>query len=91
LSEGQVLPRGRHRDRARGDGPRAQMQAPAKKYPGRSSRKKDRASAKNKPGNKPGKGKSKQGKSGNSESGNNKPGKAKSGKGKSGKGKSWTP
>jgi ribonuclease R len=82
LSEGQVLPRGRHRDRARGDGPRVQMQAPAKKYPGRSSRKKDRASAKSKPG----KARSTKGKSGN-----NKAGTAKSGKGKSGKGKSWTP
>ena len=87
LSEGQVLPRGRHRDRASGDGPRAQMQAPAKKYPGRSSRKRDSASANSKPGKgKSGKGKPKQGKSGN-----NRAGKAKSGKGKSGKGKSWTP
>jgi ribonuclease R len=80
LSEGQVLPRGRHRDRARGDGPRGQMQAPAKKYPGRSSQKKDRKSGKSKPGTS-GKSKSKQAKSD----------KGKSGKGKSGKGKSWTP
>jgi ribonuclease R len=79
LSEGQIAPRGRQRDRAHGDGPRAQMQAPAKKYPGRSSRKQDRKSGKSKPGTS-GKGKSKPGKSG----------KGKSGKGKSGKGKSWT-
>ena len=46
LSEGQVLPRARQRDRGRGDGPRTQMQAPAKKYPGRSSRKQDRKSDK---------------------------------------------
>jgi ribonuclease R len=85
LSEGQVLPRGRHRDRARGDGPRAQMQAPAKKYPGRSSQKKDRKSGTSKPGTS-GKGKSKQAKSGKGKSG-----KGKSGKGQSGKGQSWTP
>jgi ribonuclease R len=80
LSEGQIAPRGRQRDRGRGEGPRAQMQAPAKKYPGRSSRKKDRKSGKGKPGT-AGKGKSKPGKSG----------KGKSGKSKSGKGKSWAP
>ena len=78
LSEGQIVPRGRQR--GRGEGPRAQMQAPAKKHPGRGSHKKDRKPGKSKPGT-AGKGKSKQGKSG----------KGKSGKGKSGKGKSWTP
>ncbi|MEO6841988.1 MAG: ribonuclease R [Bradyrhizobium sp.] len=83
LSEGQIVPRGRQR--GRGEGPRAQMQAPAKKYPGRSSRKKDRKSDKGKP-SASGKGKSKQGTPGKSKSG-----KGKSGKGQSGKGKSWAP
>jgi ribonuclease R len=82
LSEGQILPRGRNRDRGRGDGPRAQMQPPAKKYPGRSSSKKDR---------KPGKSKSGKTKSGNANSGKSNSGKSKAGKGKSGKGKSWAP
>jgi ribonuclease R len=79
LSEGRIVPRGRQRDRGRGESPRAQMQAPAKKYPGRSSRKQDRKSGKSKPGTS-GKSKSKPAKSG----------KGKSCKGKSGKGKSWT-
>ncbi|SDS05322.1 ribonuclease R [Bradyrhizobium canariense] len=56
LSEGRVEPRGRRRDRARGDGPRAQMNTKAKKHPGRSPRKKVR-----KPKGKPAK--SKRGKS----------------------------
>ena len=93
LSEGQVVLR--RRDRGRGDS--ARTQAPAKKYPGRSSRKKDRKSGEIASG----KGKSKQGRSKQAKPGNNKPGKAKAGtgqsqkgkseKGKSGKGKSWTP
>ena len=81
LSEGQIVPRGRQRDRGRNEGPTA-MQVPAKKYPGRSSRKKDRKSDK---------GKLKPGKSGKGKSGKSKSGKGNSGKAQSGKGKSWTP
>ena len=57
LSEGRVESRGRKRDRARGDGPRAQMSAPGKKHPGRSPSKKVRKPATSKSG------KSKKGKS----------------------------
>jgi ribonuclease R len=57
LSEGHAEPRGRKRDRARGDGPRAQMNGQPKKQPGRSPRKKVRKPATSKSG------KSKRGKS----------------------------
>jgi ribonuclease R len=83
LSEGQIVPRGRQR--GRGEGPTAQMQAPAKKYPGRSSRKKDRKSSKGNPGT------AGKGNAGTSKSKQGKSGKGKSGKSKSGKGKSWAP
>jgi ribonuclease R len=59
LSEGRVEPRPRQRDHARGDGPRALMNAKAQKRPGRSPRKKDRKPAK-------GKSRTKSGKSGKS-------------------------
>jgi ribonuclease R len=71
LSEGQIVPRGRRRDR--GDGQRAQAGAAAKAHPGRSPRKKDR---------KPGKGKAAKGKPKQSNAGKSS-GKSKSGKGKS--------
>jgi ribonuclease R len=60
LSEGHVEARTRRRDRARGDGPRALMDAKAKKRPGRSPRKKDRKPPKTKKGKsgKSGKGRS---------------------------------
>jgi ribonuclease R len=70
LSEGHVEQRTRRRDRARGDGPRALMNAKAPKRPGRSPNRKDRKPAK-----------TKKGKSGTSAKG--KSGKGKSGKGKS--------
>ncbi len=57
LSEGQVIPRGRKRDPARGDSPGVQPTAQAKAHPGRSPRKKDRRPGKARPG------KSKKGKS----------------------------
>jgi ribonuclease R len=55
LSEGNVIPRGRKRDRAHGPG--LQAKAEGKKLPGRSPRRKDRKPAKSKSG------KSKKGKS----------------------------
>src|SRR6202035_1486447 len=48
LSEGNVLPRGRKRDRAHGSG--VQAKAEDKKLPGRNPRRKDRKPAKSKPG-----------------------------------------
>jgi ribonuclease R len=50
LSEGHAEPRGRKRDLARGNGPRAQMNTQAKKHPGRSPRRKVRKPAKSKSG-----------------------------------------
>ncbi|HVX74968.1 MAG TPA: ribonuclease R [Bradyrhizobium sp.] len=60
LSEGHAEPRRRRRDRARGDGPRATMNAKASKRPGRNPRKKDRKPAKTRKGKsgKSGKGRS---------------------------------
>jgi ribonuclease R len=55
LSEGQVEPRSRRRDRARGDGPRALMNAKAERRPGRSPRKKERKPPKSKSKKKSGK------------------------------------
>ncbi|HUO00090.1 MAG TPA: ribonuclease R, partial [Bradyrhizobium sp.] len=64
LSEGHVK-RPPRRDRARGDGPRALMNAKAQKRPGRSPRKKERKPAKTKSKNRPkDKSKRKSGKSG---------------------------
>ena len=57
LSEGRVMPRGRRREPARGDGAKVQSNAQAKAHPGRSPRKKVRKPGKSKPG------KSKKGKS----------------------------
>jgi ribonuclease R len=57
LSEGHVVPRGRKRGRADGNGPSVQADAPGKKLPGRHPRRKDRKPVKSKPG------KSKKGKS----------------------------
>jgi ribonuclease R len=48
LSDGQVVPRGRKR--GRGDGPPAQTSAPARTYPGRNPRKKDRKPGQRRPG-----------------------------------------
>jgi ribonuclease R len=54
LSEGMVMPRGRRRDRAGGEGdkiqPNAQTQQNSKAHPGRGPRKKDRRPNKGKPG-----------------------------------------
>ncbi len=50
LSEGHVVPRGRKREGARGDGWKVQPNAQAKAHPGRSPRKKVRKPGKSKPG-----------------------------------------
>jgi ribonuclease R len=50
LSEGQLVPRGRKRDRGRSDGPTAQTRAPARTHPGRNPRKKDRKPGPRRPG-----------------------------------------
>jgi ribonuclease R len=81
LSEGQIAPRGRHRDRERGEN---RTQAPARKFPGSASKKERKAA----------KGKAARTRSKQSNAGKSKPGKSKSkgkSKGTSGKGKSWTP
>jgi ribonuclease R len=50
LSEGQVMPRGRRREHAGSDRPKAQSTTQAKAHPGRSPRKKNRKPKKSKPG-----------------------------------------